>query len=318
MIRSAFVALLLSVSLALFALATWGKAEVNDPDRLAEQSSLALQSSQVRQLLAERITDEVWARVDVRKLLEDAIPADADFLVGPSEALSRAAVASAIDNLLRQDFAREIWQESVRITHQNALRALQNKQSALLIEEEVVAVDLRTVLRVTARKIGLPSVVSDNIPAGLGQLELARTKSVSEIRTAYQILDISPPLLLLLSLFLGVLLLAINHRAFWQGGLWAAGSAATAGVLVLLTKDIAPSLMLGSFSDPLAVSVGRVLWQEWSASIAASSSYLFILGAILLVVSFLASSWMSPWRKKAAEEVRRLAGELRAQIEKKD
>jgi hypothetical protein len=299
MLRSAALSSLLAPFLAHFALASWGRAEVNDPQRFAERSRVALESKQVRGLLTEKISKEIWTRTDLRKFLEDALPEGTEPLAVPGDFAARALLSAAIDNLLQEDFVRDIWQESVRVTYSSALLSLQGKESLLLTEKENVVLDLSAVIRAASGRIGLPESISNNIPPGLGQVSLGKVETVSRLQKAYGVIDLAPAPLLLLSIVTLFLLLLVNRHFLWIGFVWGGGASLASGLLVLFSKSATSPFLIQGIGDPLSAAIASALWREWAASINSAAMIVFLLAAGL----FLLALWTSPL---LAESRRRL------------
>lgn len=304
MIRSSLIALLLGITLALLSLALWGRSEVNDPDRFAASSRSALSQPEVQALLAERITSEVWEEVDTEELLREVLPSDAEILSGPADLAARAALSQGIARVLGTSWAQDIWTESVRTTYSSVLRALQNRNSALLVQEESVYVDLGLAAQVAARKIGLPQELWSEIPAGLSRIELARTEDVYKIQRAYQVLEVSPLPLFLVCLVLALIILVIQRRQLWTAPAFLAGSFLLGGLLVLLATPTVEPFLLGSLRDPLSAEIAAVVWQDWSRAIASGGQKLLLLGGGLGLLAGALSPPLAEMRQQVFQKTK--------------
>lgn len=292
MIRSLFLAILLSLSIAGLALSFSGKAELSDSENFYTSSSQVLSSPEARALIVEKITENLWQRVDIQKEIENLLPPEAAILSAPAETAAKGAFSAALDKILEQSFVENIWAPGAQVEKNTSL--LEDGQSALLLTKESAYLDTSEILRAAAGDLGLPSVIKNNIPS-LGKVELAERQSVVRVQTTYNVLSISPLVFLPAVLLLLAALFVSERRTLWRGGLFLGGGLVLSALLLLFLQATLPPYFIGNTSDPMSLALAQYIWQDWSSGLNLIIRSIFVLSIPIILLSALATP--SVWQK---------------------
>ncbi|MFG2867117.1 hypothetical protein [Streptomyces sp. NPDC048338] len=207
-ISVASVLLALAVLLApVGVVAAWASSQINDVDRYEQTVAPLARDPAVQDVLVDRVTDGVVARVDVRKV-SDALAdilADRDaprFLVDAARSLDdqlksglTTAVRYVVKKVVTSDAFAEAWDNVNRGAHTAAMNVLTGegggsievKGDALTLNVGVVVEEMQEQL------VGTTLVDADSIPGADTSIVLLRSERLDEVRDAARWLGVLGP-----------------------------------------------------------------------------------------------------------------------------
>lgn len=172
--------------------AVWMRALVLDTHAYVDAVGPLIEKPALRDELAVRIVDELYAHVDVPKLLRDALPKRGDVLAptlaqgihDTSIKLASAALTTAA--------VRRVWEDANRIAHDQLVHVLEGKGEILTTSRGEVAVELRPLAEQVRRALDENGVhLFDSVPASEldRRFVLFRSADLARAQRATRILD---------------------------------------------------------------------------------------------------------------------------------
>jgi hypothetical protein len=237
---------LLLVLAVLFApvtvIATWVNSEVTDTGRYEQTVAPLARDPAVQHLVTDRVTDEVVAKADVRRI-SDAL---ADFLADRNAPRFLVDAARSLDDQLRSGLAigvryavgrvvtsdafAEAWDNVNRGAHTAAANLLTGEGGgALEIKGDALTLNVGTVIEEAQKQlIGVTLVGADSIPGAEKPVVLVHNEALGDARTAARWLDTVAP-------WLPALVIVLAAGGIWAApARWTALIAAGAGVAVTM------------------------------------------------------------------------------------
>lgn len=177
------------------AIAYWGQRTLNDAERYVETVGPLVQSPEVQDALATRVTDVITDQVDVEGLLDQAFAGLTDeaprleLLEGPLSAAINGAIERQVRAFLASDAFADLWTR-VNVRAQQAFqRIIEGREGgALSLQGDDVVLDVSEVIdEVKARLVdrGVTFVENAPIPETDKQIVLMQAPRVHQLRTIY-------------------------------------------------------------------------------------------------------------------------------------
>jgi hypothetical protein len=208
--------LVVLASLLLIAsiLATWIRAQIIDTEGWTQTSVRLLRNSEVREVVANALSERVLAVIDTQGLAKEHLP---PALAPLSSVLSTAAdqaVPLAIDRALQAPAVQGLWASTNRLAHAQVIKLLNGGSSTLSSTGGVVAIDLGALVNQIGSRLGVGAKIGERIPPARRRLVLFRSNQLRLAQNAVKALrDLSFVLpLLALLLYIGALGLAAGRR----------------------------------------------------------------------------------------------------------
>src|SRR5215218_475099 len=125
--RWSVVALVVLATVLAFVsvLSVWANRQFLNTDNWVQTSSQLLQREAVREQVSGFLVDQLYANVDVKAQLEQALPPQAKPLAGPAAGGLRNLADQGIDELLQRPRVQQLWQTANRVAHQKLLTTLE-------------------------------------------------------------------------------------------------------------------------------------------------------------------------------------------------
>lgn len=243
-VRSALAHLIAVVAVLLMPLAltsAWSSEVVNDEDRWVETVGPLATDPDVVNAVAVRLEDLAVATVDVggaERALEDILGADLGGAGARTEQALREAVRQVVVRVVSSDVFPPAWEEAMRATHTQLLRALRSDSGA------EVSVDLGPLLQAVLDSLseqGLPVTVD---ASGLdAAFSVASSGELDQARAGYQVVDAAGLGLPVAVALLAAVALLVSARRMVTAGILLVGAALSA-VVVWLGLGAARTLLL--------------------------------------------------------------------------
>jgi hypothetical protein len=164
----------------------WANRNFLDTDRFVTRVGPLIQEPAVREAVSARIGDQVTALVDVRALLEDALPERGQLLAGPLSNAVDGFVRDKVDEFVATDAFERLWVGAARLSHEAAVRLLRGEATNVQTSDGSITLNLVPVVnqvlaRLTAaspeilgRQVDIPDVTLEDVPdAAITKLERA-------------------------------------------------------------------------------------------------------------------------------------------------
>ena len=280
---------LAGILLLLSSFAVWINRVALNTDEFVAASSALIEDDAIREAIAARSVDELYANVDVEAELRKQAPKDVKPLSGVAAAGLREAAYRVVDRALKQSALQRVWAESLRQSHETLVQVLEGNESTVSTQEGAVTLDLRELVLDTASRIGIRDTVDDKLPADVGRVEILRS---DELDTAQNVFE----LLKALAWFLPVLTLGAFALALWLG----AGRRREAvreigitifvvGVLGLVATNFTGSYLVDSLvEDRESRTAAGDAWDILTELLRSSFRWFIVVGVLFVVAAWLA------------------------------
>jgi hypothetical protein len=198
------VLILLGALLAPVAVvATWLHDEVADTDRYVETVSPLGSDPAVQDAIIERITTEIFARIDVEELTRQAVDAlqsrglspraarALDLLSAPLANGVRSFVENQVARVVRSDTFEQAWEVANREAHEEMVLALTgSSQGAVDVSDGTVRVDLAAVIDTVKQRLQEAGFgLASRIPSVQAEFVVMQSADLAKAQSAFRLLD---------------------------------------------------------------------------------------------------------------------------------
>jgi hypothetical protein len=274
-----------------------------------DTSSELIDDPAIREAVAQRAVEELYASVDVEAAIEERLPEDVQSLAGPTAAGLRQVAPEILERALDQPALQRLWEATLEQTHKELVNVLEGGGTTVSTEGGVVTLDLRDLVLEAADRIGIRAQVQDRLPADAGRIEILRSDELDTAQDAFQLLETLAWVLPLLTLaaFGGAAWLAPDRRRALRGiGI----TIFVVGVLGLVAANLTGNYVVNSLVEerdtrPAADNAWDIL-----TDLMRSSFRWFIAIGILFVLA----SWLAGPGRRAVAARSVLAPALRERV----
>jgi hypothetical protein len=186
------------------------------------------------------ITNQIFDSLNPQQIVSNALPPKASFLAAPVTNAVRGYVETAVTKVLQSDQFQTIWQQTIRVVHQELLAALKGNSKALTTTNGQVVLNLVPLLNTTLQSmqgfvsglvghpVNLPTITANEVPStackqigdaigrtlpeNCGQIPLFPSKQLDTARRTVKIFDGAMILLLILTPVIAALALWVSNR----------------------------------------------------------------------------------------------------------
>ena len=187
----------------LSVVAIWAHDEISDTDRYVETVAPLASDPAVQDAISARITEEIFSRLDVKAITQDAVDALASRGLPPAAVTSlkalatplssgvRSFVAEKVDALVKSPQFEEAWVTANREAHAQVVAVLTGEleNSAVSVEGKTISVNLATVIdtvksRLEDEGFGLAS----RIPSVDAQFTIVQSVDITKAQNYFRLL----------------------------------------------------------------------------------------------------------------------------------
>ena len=281
------------------AVAYWGQRTLNDAERYVDTVGPLVDSPEVQDVIATKVTTAIQQQVDVEAILNDVfagVITDAprlQLLVGPLTAAINGLVEREVREFIASPEFADFWVRVNTRAQQALQRILTGDQSgAVSLQGDEVVLDVDEVIdRVKERLVarGLTIVENVPIPETDRQIVLMEAPKVRQMRTIYAF---SNPVAQWLLPLVGVLYLATfllarrrPRMAVWIGALIAANA-----LLLALVLSVGRQLFVNALAGTSFGPASRVFFETLLSYLERGQEVVLWLGVILVVAGLYAGA----------------------------
>jgi len=285
---------LATILMFVSSLTVWAKRQLLDDQAWANSSTQLLANDEVRGAIAQKLSDGLFARVDVAAQLRERLPPRAQ----PAAPLLAAALQNnvgpaAADRLLQRPRVQTLWMNANKRAHAAVVRVLEGKSLGkngnISTANGEVTLDLRPAIKRLATRLGVEDKLKANTDPNAGQLVIMKSSQLKDAQTAVKILNALSSLLLIavFALFALAIYLAHGRRRLLLG--------ATGASLVFVGLVIASlrHFLGGVIVDSLVKTAANkhpvsVIWAIETSVLRDIAIILVIYGALVLLATVVA------------------------------
>jgi hypothetical protein len=155
---------LATILLFVSSLTVWSKRQLLDDQAWADSSTQLLANDEVRGAIAQKLSDALFARVDVEAQLRERLPRAEGAAPALAATLQNTVGPAAADRLLQRPRVQTLWENMNKRAHAGVLRVLEGKDLGkngnISTANGEVTLDLRpAITRLATRLEDVPVVV---------------------------------------------------------------------------------------------------------------------------------------------------------------
>ncbi|MFL5876299.1 MAG: hypothetical protein ACJ76T_10500 [Solirubrobacteraceae bacterium] len=289
--RWSVVALVVLASVLAFVsvLSVWANRQFLNTDNWVKTSSQLLQREAVREQVSGFLVDQLYANVDVKAQLEQALPPQAKPLAGPAAGGLRNLADQGVDELLQRPKVQQLWETANRVAHQKLLTTLEGGNDRVSTQGGTVTLNLGQMVADAATTLGLGNVAAQ-IPPDAAQITVLHSDQLGAVQNGLKALRGITVVVLILTLVLFVAAVFVADRKrealrMVGFGLVAAGAAA------LLARYFVGQEVVNSLSSTASVrpAVSDV-WDVSSSLLTQAAQSTIAYGVVIVLAAWLAGS----------------------------
>ena len=263
----------------LAVVAIWAHDEIGDTDRYVETVAPLASDPAVQDAISSRITEEIFSRLDVKAITQDAVDALAARGLPPAAATSlkalatplssgvRSFVADKVDALVRSPQFQQAWEAANRQAHAQVVAVLTGdlENSAVSVEGRTVSVNLATVIEsVKGQLEDSGFALASKIPTVNAEFTIVQSVDITKAQNYFRILSGMArglPIVALALLAGAVAIGRSRRRTLVVGALAVAASMLVLGLTLNVFRgiylngvpaDVLPTNAAGAIYDQLA------------------------------------------------------------------
>ena len=280
---------LAAVLLLLSSFAVWVNRVALNTDVFVDTSTALIEDDAIREAVATRAVDELYASVDVQAEIEEQLPEDFKSLSGPAAAGLRQASYEIVNRALEQPALQRVWEASLRASHETLVQVLEGDGDRISTEGGVVTLDLEAIVREAADRIGIGDQVADKLPENVGRIEVLRSDELDAAQNGFQLLKTLAwvlPLLTLAAFGLAVWVARGRRRQAVRGiGI----ASLVVGVLGLVAANLTGNYVVNALvADTESRQAADDAWDILTELMRSSFRWLVLIGVLFIVASWLA------------------------------
>lgn len=302
---STLLVLLAIVLTPLSVVGVWTKATLTDTNRYVDTVAPLASDPAIQAAITNRITDQIYANVDVEAVVSEVLPPAAQALAGPLSVAVRGFIHQVVGAVVASSQFEAVWRDANRAVHTQVVGALEGTSPAgLAVKNGEVTLDLgQLVTAAKERLVAAGLTAAGAIPTNRisGSFVLFQSAAVTHVQWAFRALEAVGtwlPVVVLALLLAGVWLARDRRRALLGAGVGITVLMLAAGGAVALVRSYYLSHLPATVSKPAAAAaldiVLHFLRQAYWAMV--------VLGILVAVAAFLAGPSVS------ARAVRTAAG----------
>jgi hypothetical protein len=162
----------------------------------------------VRTELAATLVDQLYANVDVAGALQQRLPPDQQALAAPIAGALRELANRAAVTLLERPRIQALWVNSVAVSHQELLKLLNDRGTALRTANGNVVLNLRPLVIQLGDRVAIVGRLADRLPPNAAQITIVKSDNLRMAQRATHALEVA-------GRFLWILTLALAAVAVW-------------------------------------------------------------------------------------------------------
>ncbi|HEU4425036.1 MAG TPA: hypothetical protein VFR67_21110 [Pilimelia sp.] len=318
--RSFAATLLIVLGCLLMPLAVtafWLRSEVTDTDRYVATVAPLARDPAVQRAITDRVTTEIFSRIDIAGLTSQAADALAERGVPEGVATTirgmARPIANGIQNWVHDQVARFVasdefaraWEEANRTAHTQMVAMLTGENTgALVIEGDSVSVQLATVINaVKERLVANGFTLAERIPEVDAEFVIFQSADIGRAQRAFGLLDALGtwlPVLALALIAAGVFVASGKRRALIAAGLGVMLAMLLLGVGVAVARALYLNALPG---DAVPSDAAAVVFDQIVTFLRTTLRTVLVVGLIVLAAAYL--SGPAPAAVRTREMLRR-------------
>ena len=261
--------------------AVWLRNQLIDTDRYVETVAPLARSKAVQDAAANRITQALFANVDVRAEVSKVLPANASFLAVPITSGLHTVVGDVVDRILASDRFAQLWDRANRAAHEQLVSVLTNSSG----RKGVVQVDLSAVVGDAARRLsdlGLP--LFDRAVGRQVELDVFQSEDVAKVQSAFNLFNRVARILpwFTVLLLVAAVFVAPNRR---RGVVAAATGLVLGACALLIGVAVGRGLYLGALPPGASTPANETIFDTLTRFLRGGTRTVVAVGVVILLTA---------------------------------
>src|SRR5262245_8980833 len=289
-----------ATALAFLAIFTsWVDRQALDTNEWVDTSGRLLEDKAISDAVATYTADQLYANVNVTKLVKERLPDDLQQAASPLTAGVREVATRAAKQAFQSQRVQNLWQDANRVAHTQLVAILEDKSEAVSSQNGKVVLDLEPIIFQLADRLGLKKQVAQAIDKGeetgrvkpnFGQLEIADSQQLDNARTLTKILEGLAWFFTIGSLGLFVLALWLGRGSDWVTVLGYGLGLIAAGLAAIAVRGIAKGIVVDGLAQTEDARVPTAhAWDIATSLLHSIASSVIIFGVLFVVAAYVAS-----------------------------
>jgi hypothetical protein len=234
----------------------WLNRTVVQPDSYIASVGPVIQQPAVQKAIQETAAKELSARVDVNQIVSQALPENAQMLVGPISAQVKNYTYSTIGTIVASPKFAEVWVKTNRQAQASFMKIANNSSGS----PDINLGDLYTYISDSLQSTKLAGLAGKQLPPSIGNIHIATVPALERIPHFVSVLNTWR--WVMVGLAIGLLGLAValakdRRRMFIWVGFGIIGAVIVTLVIVRITRGV----MLGQITDTTYNQAAVAVWQ---------------------------------------------------------
>ena len=294
------VLVVLASILAFLAIFTsWLDRQLLDTDEWVDTSGRLLEDRAISDAVATYSVDQLYANVNVARLLKKRFPDGLDQVASPAAAGIREVATQAAKRAFQSTRAQNLWKDANRVTHTQLVAILEDKSEAISTESGRVVLDLQPIVYQLANRLGLKKQVvnaiqkgeeTGRLKPGFAQLEIADSSELDTAQTITRILAGLAWVFTIGTLALFGLAVWLAKGRHWLVVLGYGLGLIAAGLAAIAVRSAVKAPIVDSLAQTEEAKVpAEHAWDIATSLLQSIASSVIVFGVLFVVASFLAS-----------------------------
>jgi len=285
----------------------WARVLLSDTDAFVATYSPLIQNPRVQDYLTDQIVDAIDAKLDIdgtvnqvfdgigENLQRPAVRLALDALRQPAADGVRSTIHGVAARVVTSDAFAQVWRESLRLSHSQAVATLNGEQSSVTITDQGLGLRLAPLIAAVKDVLAQQGfALASRIPEIDRTIVLVRSDSLIQVQLGYRAALATGYWLgvVVLVLFVGGVLVSVRR---WLATIWAAVGLGLGAALVLAGVGI--GRVVAQASIPTSVMPNDVLLIFFDTVVAAVNDLAtatVVLALVVAVVAWLAAPLRAP------------------------
>ena len=294
------ILVVLASILAFLAIFTgWVDRQALDTDQWVDTSGKLLEDKAISDAVATYSVDQLYANVDVPRLLKKRLPDDLQAVASPAAAGIRGLSTGAAQRAFQSPRVQGLWKQANRVAHTQLVAILESKSETISSQNGRVVLDLKPIVFQLADRLGLKKQVTNAIDKGqatgrlkpgFGQLEIADSDQLDTAQTITKVVRGLAWLFSLGSLALFGLAAYLAKGRRWIVVLGYGLGLVAAGMAAIAVRGASKGLVVDSLAKTEEARVpAEHAWDIGTSLLHSIASSVIIFGVLFVIASFFAS-----------------------------
>lgn len=296
-VRILVIAATILAFLAIFT--SWVDRQLLDTNEWVDTSGRLLEDKAISDAVATYSVDQLYANVDVTRLIKQRLPDGLEQVASPASAGLRELATRGTKRAFQSTRVQDLWKDANRVAHTQLVAILEDKSQAISSSNGRVVLDLQPIIYQLADRLGFKKQVvhainkgeeTGRLKPGFGQLEIADSGSLDTAQTVTKILNGLAWLFTIGTLVLFALAVWLARGRQWMVVLGYGLGLIAAGLAAIAIRNALEGPIIDSLAKTEEAKVpAQHAWDIGTSLLHSIASSVIILGVLVVIASFLAS-----------------------------